>query len=245
MVVATLRAGDPHTPPARGAAAPADFDAALAGFDDRLATVLDLLASTDPAAPVWNFTPIALRTAAFWSRREAHEITVHRLDAQAAAGGIEAPLDPDFAADGIDEVLDTGWFFTRQVVRADSLPFEVDELRERFGAGPAGGDAADVVTSLDHARVTSVTSSPAIPLPLLRGAGHRIANPPGLPSDVIGQPVTTTGRAVHDPYRCCWSTEPPSHREERRPHPLPVAPLPGCRHQHPVLSHSYRTVRQR
>jgi formyltetrahydrofolate deformylase len=29
---------------------------------------------------------------------------------------------------------DTGWFFTRQVVRADSLPFGVDELRRRFGA---------------------------------------------------------------------------------------------------------------
>jgi formyltetrahydrofolate deformylase len=29
---------------------------------------------------------------------------------------------------------DTGWFFTRQVVRADSLPFGVQELRERFGA---------------------------------------------------------------------------------------------------------------
>ncbi len=28
----------------------------------------------------------------------------------------------------------TGWFFTRQVVRADSLPFGVDELRERFAA---------------------------------------------------------------------------------------------------------------
>lgn len=27
---------------------------------------------------------------------------------------------------------DTGWFFTRQVVRAASLPFEVDELRLRF-----------------------------------------------------------------------------------------------------------------
>ncbi len=27
---------------------------------------------------------------------------------------------------------DTGWFFTRQEVRADSLPFGVDELRERF-----------------------------------------------------------------------------------------------------------------
>jgi formyltetrahydrofolate deformylase len=29
---------------------------------------------------------------------------------------------------------DTGWFFTRQVVRADSLSFEVGELRRRFGA---------------------------------------------------------------------------------------------------------------
>ena len=28
----------------------------------------------------------------------------------------------------------TGWFFTRQVVRADSLPFDAAELRERFAA---------------------------------------------------------------------------------------------------------------
>ncbi|OQO90931.1 formyltetrahydrofolate deformylase [Saccharomonospora piscinae] len=27
---------------------------------------------------------------------------------------------------------DTGWFFTRQAVRADSVPFDVDELRARF-----------------------------------------------------------------------------------------------------------------
>ena len=32
----------------------------------------------------------------------------------------------------------TGWFFTRQVVRAESLPFAVDELRERFGQVAAG-----------------------------------------------------------------------------------------------------------
>ncbi|WP_037712165.1 formyltetrahydrofolate deformylase [Amycolatopsis sp. AA4] len=29
---------------------------------------------------------------------------------------------------------DSGWFFTRQVVRADSLPFDAEGLRERFGA---------------------------------------------------------------------------------------------------------------
>lgn len=32
----------------------------------------------------------------------------------------------------------TGWFFTRQVVRAESLPFDVDELRARFGEVAAG-----------------------------------------------------------------------------------------------------------
>ena len=37
---------------------------------------------------------------------------------------------------------DTGWFFTRQEVAADSLPFGADELRVRFGAvvDPLGGD---------------------------------------------------------------------------------------------------------
>lgn len=42
----------------------------------------------------------------------------------------------------------TNWFFTRQVVRADSLPFDADELRVRFAAVAAelGGDANWTVT---------------------------------------------------------------------------------------------------
>ena len=38
---------------------------------------------------------------------------------------------------------DTNWFFTRQVVRADSVPFSADELRQRFAAVAAelGGHA--------------------------------------------------------------------------------------------------------
>ena len=37
---------------------------------------------------------------------------------------------------------DTGWFFTRQEVAADSLAFGPDELRTRFGSlvEPLGGD---------------------------------------------------------------------------------------------------------
>lgn len=119
MVSWVLRTADPATPPPRPArrgdkpasgsdAALADvdtdFDPVLADFDERLAVLLELLASTDPDTPVWHFAPTAPHTAAFWSRRMAHEVTVHRIDAQTAAG-IDAPVDPGFAADGIDEVL--------------------------------------------------------------------------------------------------------------------------------------------
>jgi formyltetrahydrofolate deformylase len=43
---------------------------------------------------------------------------------------------------------DTGWFFTRQVVRADSLPYGVDELRDRFAevAAELGGQTDWTVT---------------------------------------------------------------------------------------------------
>lgn len=45
---------------------------------------------------------------------------------------------------------ETGWFFTRQEVRADSLPFGVDELRTRF---------ADVATSLGAQSTWTVTDT--------------------------------------------------------------------------------------
>lgn len=104
MVLAVLRAADPQSPPPRIERPTGDFDALLAGFDTRLEALLDALASTDPGTGVWNFSPTAPRTAAFWSRRMAHEITVHRIDAEAAAG-TDTAVDPGFAADGVDEVL--------------------------------------------------------------------------------------------------------------------------------------------
>ena len=44
---------------------------------------------------------------------------------------------------GYHSDVDSGWFFTRQVVRAGSLPFDVDELRARFAqiADDLGGRA--------------------------------------------------------------------------------------------------------
>ena len=104
MVIRVVRAADPESPPKRVEPPPGESLAVFDVFDDRLATLLDLLATTDPATPAWHYAPTAPKTAAFWSRRMAHEITVHRIDAQAAAG-TDSAVAADFAADGVDEVL--------------------------------------------------------------------------------------------------------------------------------------------
>lgn len=65
----------------------------------------EVLRSTDPEAPCWNFASGA-GFAGFWSRRQAHETTIHTLDLLGCAGedvGLE--IDAGLAADGVDEVL--------------------------------------------------------------------------------------------------------------------------------------------
>ncbi|MGC7093717.1 formyltetrahydrofolate deformylase [Amycolatopsis lurida] len=56
---------------------------------------------------------------------------------------------------------ETGWFFTRQEVRADSLPFDVDELRARFaGVARSLGSDTDwaVADSAERRRVVILVS---------------------------------------------------------------------------------------
>jgi uncharacterized protein (TIGR03083 family) len=63
----------------------------------------DVLEVADPTEQVWTWAH--QRNVAFIRRRMAQETGVHRWDAQSAAGS-PAPLDPGFAADGVDEFLD-------------------------------------------------------------------------------------------------------------------------------------------
>lgn len=46
----------------------------------------------------------------FWARRQAHETSIHRVDAELASGTVTG-FDPMHAADGIDELL--VWFINR------------------------------------------------------------------------------------------------------------------------------------
>lgn len=68
----------------------------------------DALLETLRAAPSDRHCPSFLTpdsTAAFWLRRQVHELVVHRYDAQLSAG-LSPRLDSAVAADGVSEVLE-------------------------------------------------------------------------------------------------------------------------------------------
>ena len=94
---------------------PASRDDLVQWFAEGASQLVSLLRRTDPDSPAWTFGPPP-RTAAFWSRRQAHETSVHLGDAQRALEvAVEADADPDFAADGVDEVA--SMFFPGRVRR--------------------------------------------------------------------------------------------------------------------------------
>jgi len=81
-----------------------DGDALLAWFREGHRYLVDTLTSAAPDVQCWHFLP-APSPLAFWARRQAHETTVHRIDAESARGRERSGIDPGFAADGIDELL--------------------------------------------------------------------------------------------------------------------------------------------
>jgi uncharacterized protein (TIGR03083 family) len=78
-------------------------DAELPGiFRSGLRHLLDVLTSADPATEVWTWS--GQHDVAFVVRRMAHETSMHRWDADHAAGRAAA-IDGELASDGIDEFL--------------------------------------------------------------------------------------------------------------------------------------------
>jgi uncharacterized protein (TIGR03083 family) len=71
-------------------------------FREQAPLLVATLAATDPSTPMWTFTDD--HTARFWFRRQAHEVAVHRWDAELTTGS-PASIAADLAADGVDEWL--------------------------------------------------------------------------------------------------------------------------------------------
>jgi uncharacterized protein (TIGR03083 family) len=91
----------------------------------------------------WSFLP-AESPLQFWARRQAHETSIHRVDAQSALGDGTDLVASRFGADGIDELL-MGFYGRRSrrlradeprslLVRADDAPDAVWTIQ----IGPAG-----------------------------------------------------------------------------------------------------------
>ncbi|HWC42540.1 MAG TPA: maleylpyruvate isomerase family mycothiol-dependent enzyme, partial [Actinomycetota bacterium] len=85
-------------------------------FADGLTALVDTLRATPEDAEATVFLKDAPPPRRFWARRQAHETTIHSVDAISAVHGrwpsaSEVDVDPALAADGIDELL-TG-FVTR------------------------------------------------------------------------------------------------------------------------------------
>lgn len=72
-------------------------------FSDVSGALVDELQATAPDVEVWTWS-LDDHSAAFLARRAAHELAVHRVDAELAAGS-QTPVEPALAADGIDEVM--------------------------------------------------------------------------------------------------------------------------------------------
>jgi uncharacterized protein (TIGR03083 family) len=149
---------------------PTDKDELIAWFREGHEMLCTSLRNAPPTLSSWAFfaAPSAL---AFWARRQAHETTVHRFDAESVRGDF-SPLDPELASDGIDELLtgfasrgrkllrdepetlaiaahDTGerWFVT---LGTDKVIVESAVSESRFSDAQCvvSGDAADVYLTL-------------------------------------------------------------------------------------------------
>ncbi|MDG9706838.1 maleylpyruvate isomerase family mycothiol-dependent enzyme [Streptomyces sp. DH10] len=99
---------------------PADLDGAelVAWYRDSHRLLVGTLADAAPDVECWFFLP-APSPLAFWTRRQAHETTVHRFDAESARGAGITAVAPDFATDGIDELLRGFHARSRSRVRTD------------------------------------------------------------------------------------------------------------------------------
>ena len=102
----------------------------LAWFDEGVRGLIKILieASDDLEAMVflWHAPPPRL----FWARRQAHETTIHAVDAQAAAlrrlpRPAEAMINDELAADGIDELL-RGFLPRRRSTLRSESPYVIE-----------------------------------------------------------------------------------------------------------------------
>ena len=119
---AIVQAGTTEPPP-RGTQEQPPSDDLLDWYAVGLTELVRTLRTTPPTSPAWHMSPAAEKVAASWARRQAHELAVHRMDLEAAAGVPHAPVPVELAEDGVDELLTIvvpRWAHTEPLTEAHS-----------------------------------------------------------------------------------------------------------------------------
>ena len=138
-------------PPESDAPPEADVAGYAAASLDRL---LSALTELDPDEKMWTWS--AQHNGAFYLRRMLHETSIHRVDAEGAAG-MERVVEGDLAADGVDELygivipfvlargprpMPTGTLHVHRTDGAGEWMLTVDGDQIRMERAHAKGDAA-------------------------------------------------------------------------------------------------------
>jgi uncharacterized protein (TIGR03083 family) len=97
-------ATEPYTSAQVNLDPPDDQDARRQWLEATFAAAAKTFRAAADESPVWTLTPNG--TARFWKRRILHELTVHAVDLEIAYRLKIAPIAPDLARDGIDELLE-------------------------------------------------------------------------------------------------------------------------------------------
>jgi uncharacterized protein (TIGR03083 family) len=141
-----------------------DDDQLDAAYRSGLERVLEALRGAEPDMPTWSWMPNA--DVAWVRRRLAQEITVHRWDAELAAGDDPA-LDAEFASDGVDEFLFQmiGRVSPGAGAAGGSVHFHCTDVAGEWTARPQD-DGALVVTR-EHAKGDAAIRGPASDLLLV------------------------------------------------------------------------------
>ena len=133
---------------------PDDLDGLLALRTDATARLLAALDQLDDGEPRWTWWPPD-QTVGFTRRMQTYEATMHRIDAELAAGIDVTPIAPDVAAGAVDHVIDVMWGWMPDW--ATYAPLAVAEFRavdtddtwlveigHWFGVGPESGNEFDM-----------------------------------------------------------------------------------------------------
>jgi uncharacterized protein (TIGR03083 family) len=102
----------------------------LAWFDEGAQALIEALIQAPADLEAMVFLSNAPAPRLFWARRQAHETTIHSVDAQAAELGrlprpAETMINEELAADGIDELL-RGFLLRRKSKLRSELPYLIE-----------------------------------------------------------------------------------------------------------------------